>query len=92
MIFAHEDNLPHTVSEVICVKCGKRWLALRPSVTRLKELECPECNQQGFVIETGQPLDDLKQCDDCKLFVNGKCKVNLSDSDEYGCEYKIKNE
>lgn len=48
-----EENLPHTVSEVICVKCGKRWIACIPDYLKLKELECPNCGA-GYVIETGQ--------------------------------------
>lgn len=63
-----DDMRPHTVSEVICVKCGHRWLAVRPETTRLKELECPECHRQGFVIETGETnnvggVDWEKWCD-----------------------------
>ena len=49
-------NLPHTVSEVICVKCGFRWIAVRPSSVLLKELECKNCGV-GYVIETGQTID-----------------------------------
>lgn len=52
-----EANLPHKVSEVICVKCGKRWISVRPEKTLLKELECPKCGA-GFVIETGEEVDD----------------------------------
>ena len=52
-----EKNEPHTISEVICVKCGKRWIAVRPSDVLLKELECPNCGQ-GYVIETGQELKE----------------------------------
>lgn len=52
-----EKNEPHTVSEVICVKCCKRWIAVRPSDVLLKELECPNCGQ-GYVIETGQELKE----------------------------------
>lgn len=51
-----EQNEPHTVSEVICVKCDKRWIAVRPSDVLLKELECSNCGQ-GYVIETGQELE-----------------------------------
>lgn len=32
-------NKPHTVSEVICLKCYKRWVAVRPEFTPLTELE-----------------------------------------------------
>ena len=46
----------HAVSEVICVKCGKRWISVRPEKTLLKDLECENCGQ-GYVIETGQILE-----------------------------------
>lgn len=50
------DNTPHTVSEVVCLKCLKRWIAVRPSYVLLKDLEC-QCGETGFVINTGQPID-----------------------------------
>ena len=53
-----EENIPHTVSEVICVDCKHRWIAVRPTETLLKDLECPQCKQQGYVIETGEQLKD----------------------------------
>ena len=53
-----EENLPHKVSEVICINCKYRWIAARPRVTKLKELECPCCHEQGFVIETGEEFVD----------------------------------
>lgn len=46
----------YIVSEVICVKCGKRWIAGRPEETLLKDIECEHCGA-GFVIETGQSVD-----------------------------------
>lgn len=52
-----ELNMPHKVSEVICVKCFKRWIAVRPEQTLLKDLECKKCGQ-GFVIETGEAIYD----------------------------------
>ena len=51
-----DEQQPHKVSEVICVKCGKRWIAVRPEITMLKELECPNCGG-SYVIETGEELD-----------------------------------
>lgn len=48
----------HRVSEVICVHCGKRWMSVRPTFVLLKELECPECTNQGYVIETGEIITD----------------------------------
>lgn len=52
------ENTPHRVSEVICVKCTYRWLAVRPVTTLLKDLECPWCGKQGFVIETGEIINE----------------------------------
>lgn len=51
-----EENLPHKVSEVMCVNCKKRWISVRPEMTLLKELECPQCHQQGYAIETGADI------------------------------------
>jgi hypothetical protein len=52
-----EENMPHKVSEVICINCKHRWLAARPCITQLKDLECPNCHEQGYVIETGEIMD-----------------------------------
>lgn len=48
-----DERMPHVVSEVICVKCGHRWIAVRPAATYLKDLECAQCGA-GYVIETGE--------------------------------------
>lgn len=58
MITPIEEKMPHKVSEVICVHCMKRWIAVRPEVTQLIDLECPECGTIGAVIETGEEIDD----------------------------------
>lgn len=42
------------VSQVICLNCFRRWIAARPMDVRLNELECPECGQTGYAIETGE--------------------------------------
>jgi hypothetical protein len=44
----------YTVSEVICLHCLKRWIAVRPRYTRLGDLVCPGCGLPGAAIETGQ--------------------------------------
>ena len=55
-------NMPHKVSEVICIKCYHRWIAVRPVVTRLKDLVCPSCNNSEYVIETGEDIEqDLNE-------------------------------
>ena len=52
-----EENMPHKVSEVICINCKYRWIAARPTYTLLKGLECPQCGLQGYVIETGEEIN-----------------------------------
>ena len=53
-----EEKMPHKVSEVMCVRCCRRWLAVRPEGTLLKDMECLGCGQTGGVIETGEEIDD----------------------------------
>lgn len=57
-IYNIEKNMPHLVCEVMCWKCGHRWIAAFPGQTLLKELECPECHEQGFAFGTGQVLPE----------------------------------
>lgn len=52
------ENTPHKVSEVICIDCKYRWIAVRLTDTLLKGLECPQCRLQGYVIETGEQFKD----------------------------------
>lgn len=56
MIKHIEDNQPHEVSEVICLKCLKRWIAVYPEKTLLKQLEC-KCGEVGYIIKTGQNIE-----------------------------------
>jgi hypothetical protein len=53
-----EEDEPHKVSMVVCLNCGKRWVAVRPLGTKLTDLECPQCRTQGAAIETGEELED----------------------------------
>lgn len=54
----HIDELrPSTVSEVICVKCLRRWIAVYLTGTYLKDLHCPNCGP-GFVINTGEIIKE----------------------------------
>lgn len=47
---------PHLVSEVMCAKCLRRWISVRPEGVWLKDLHCPTCGP-GYVINTGQEID-----------------------------------
>lgn len=51
-------NKPHKVSEVICLKCMKRWIYVRPEECHLKDETCPYCEKTGFIINTGDELFD----------------------------------
>jgi DNA-directed RNA polymerase subunit RPC12/RpoP len=53
------DNIPYKESEVICVNCSYRWFAERPVTKPLKDIECPWCGKQGFVIETGETMKQI---------------------------------
>lgn len=53
-----ETNMPHKVSEIICIYCKRRWIDVRPTKTLLKDLECPYCQKTGYVIETGEEIDE----------------------------------
>ena len=53
-----ENGMAHVISEVICVRCCRRWLAVRPEGTLLKDMECTGCGKNGGVIETGEEIDD----------------------------------
>lgn len=48
----------YEISEVICLKCLNRWIAVYPEQTLLKDLEC-KCGEVGSVIKTGQTLPDI---------------------------------
>lgn len=56
-IYEFESNLPHEVSELICLKCFSRWIGVYPIITKLKDIEC-KCGAVGFVIKTGQTIED----------------------------------
>lgn len=55
-VIAIKSNGPHRVSEVVCVKCHYRWVAVRPDGCCLKHLECGGCHKTGYVIETGEVM------------------------------------
>lgn len=52
-----DELQPHKVSMVICLKCYKRWISVRNAKTRLIEIQCPQCHEVGYVIETGESLE-----------------------------------
>lgn len=57
-IVAIEEKSLHVVEECMCVKCLRRWIDVRPASVWLKDCVCPGCRERGYVIATGQDLDD----------------------------------
>lgn len=55
-----DDYRPHEIYEAICVKCCQRWIAAIPVGVPLRDVECVNCGP-GFVISTGQPLEDFDE-------------------------------
>jgi hypothetical protein len=51
------ESIPHIVQELMCIRCKKRFISVRPRDTWLKDLECPKCRKVGYIIATGQPLE-----------------------------------
>lgn len=51
-------NRPHEVTELICLRCLKRWIGVYPLGVLLKNIECPNCGEDGAVIKTGQNLEE----------------------------------
>jgi hypothetical protein len=53
------EHTPHTVQEVVCLKCLRRWICVKPEMTLLKDVECPQCGDVGYVIATGQDIEAM---------------------------------
>ena len=51
-------------SELMCVRCGFRWIAVRRPGLPLKKIECPNREKKGFVIETGEDLENFLDDED----------------------------
>lgn len=48
-------STPHTVAEVMCWKCGRRFVSVAPSSVLLKDLQCPD-GHIGYCFYTGQDV------------------------------------
>ena len=55
-IHRFEEGIDHITSELICINCKHRFLNLRPLTVWLKDLECPNCKETGYLIETGEVI------------------------------------
>lgn len=51
-----DDDL-YVVEELICVKCLKRFINVRPESLWLKDCHC-KCGKKGYLIKTGQELPE----------------------------------
>ncbi len=48
---------PHLTGGLICIKCGYRYIGTWNEKVWLKELYCPNCEEKGYIIGTGQILE-----------------------------------
>lgn len=53
-----EEHTPHLVHEAVCLKCLYRFIVCYQEKTLLKELECGNCGEVGYVIATGQIIEE----------------------------------
>ena len=51
------EDLPHEVSELVCLRCLRRWIGVYPIRLHLKDMEC-QCGAIGYVIKTGQTYEE----------------------------------
>ena len=58
------DDEDIVCSELMCVRCGFRWIAVRRPGLPLKKIECPHCEKKGFVIETREDLESYLDDED----------------------------
>ena len=86
-----EEYQEHEVCELMCLKCMNRWIGVFPTKTLLKSIEC-KCGEVGYVIKTGQTLEQTIQCVTCKHYVDSKCKLKISYNKDIWCEYYLKGE
>lgn len=48
---------PHLTGELICVRCGYRYIGTWNAKVPMKDLYCPNCQEPGFTIGTGQIME-----------------------------------
>ncbi len=51
-----ERDEPHTVREILCVKCLSRSLSVAHYDLWLRDIECGACGEIGYCIDTGQDV------------------------------------
>ena len=56
---------PHLTGELICLRCGCRYVGIWNAKHWLKDLYCPSCQAKGYIIATGQIFEygDLSDYD-----------------------------
>lgn len=53
-----DDDKPHVTHETMCVKCLYRSMYVYPVGVPLIKLECGGCGGIGFIINTGQSMEE----------------------------------
>lgn len=57
MVIDIDSHRPCLTGEIICVYCYYRYIGTWPVDVLLKDLKCPNCEQIGYIIGTGQILE-----------------------------------
>lgn len=57
-IYDFYGKQPHCVAEVMCINCKNRWIGVFPQIVLLKEIFCDYCEKTGYIIKTGQELEE----------------------------------
>lgn len=63
-------------TELICVRCGFRWIAVRPSRLPLRKIQCPCCEEKGYVIETGEDVESFLNDEDDDASIGREPSLN----------------
>lgn len=58
---------PHITKELICINCKHRYIGVYPVDLFMCQLECPKCKKRGFIIGTGQEIDNVEEPDPLKV-------------------------
>ena len=54
--YRDQEKVDWTYKELLCIKCGYRWIGILPRMFRLIDVECPQCKKQGLTVDTGEDI------------------------------------
>jgi hypothetical protein len=61
----NEYDGEYYTAELICIRCGFRYIGVWPVITPMATLHCDRCETVGSLIKTGEFLfDEEDECED----------------------------